>query len=123
MSRNSWIYLMLMVMLIVTLTVVLVILFLPEPEEFNSVVSYEKINEDEYKYASVKTDPSTTQLKEEYGVTQNDIKNAQKKNEYIPGNINPFTPKAEVTIYNEPSLSGGAGAEDDANISRWHCKW
>lgn len=110
MSRNSWIYLILMVMLFVTLTVVLVILLMPQSEEFESSVSYTQISEDEYKYTSVKTDPSTTQIQENYEVTQNDIKKAQNKNEYVPGNINPFTPKGEVTIYNEPSLSGGNGS-------------
>ena len=111
MSRNSWIYLFLMVTLFVTFTVVLVILFMPKTEEFGNSVSYTQISADEYKYTSVKTDPSTTKPREElYEVTKNDIKNAQNKNEYVPGNINPFTPKKDVTIYNEPSLNGSNGS-------------
>lgn len=117
MSRNSWIYLIFMVALFVTLAVVLVILFLPKTEEFETTVMYDKILDDEYKYTNAKTDPSTAEPDEvPYEVTQNDIKKAQNKNEYIPGNINPFSPKQDVTIYTEPSLAGNSGSTTGGNL-------
>lgn len=116
MSRNSWIYLIFMVALFVTLAVVLVILFLPKTEEFETSVMYDKLLESEYKYTETKKDPSKEEAKEEYEVSLSDIKNAQNINEYIPGNINPFSPKQDVTIYTEPSLLEGNGSTTGGNL-------
>lgn len=116
MSRNSWIYLIFMVAMFVTLAVVLVILFLPKTEEFETSVMYDKLLESEYKYTETKKDPSKEEAKEEYEVSLSDIKNAQNKNEYIPGNINPFSPKQDVTIYTEPSLLEGNGSTTGGNL-------
>ena len=46
-------------------------------------------------------------LSKEYDITSSDVNKALKQDKYDEGNINPFTPKNEVTIYNEPTLNVG----------------
>ena len=69
--------------------------------------SYQGINRTEYTYKNDKDD-STIEI--EYDITSSDIKQALKKDKYDEGNINPFTPKGDVTIYNEPTLNPNNGS-------------
>ena len=47
---------------------------------------------------------NTNTLKQDYTITEDDVNYGLKTDKYDEGNINPFTPKTEVTIYNEPTL-------------------
>ena len=47
-------------------------------------------------------------LKKQYGITESDVNKGKKTDKYDEGNINPFTPKSEVTIYNEPTINNNS---------------
>ena len=64
--------------------------------------TYQGIDRYEYTYKNNKNDSA---INKEYGITSSDISQALKQDKYDEGNINPFTPKQDVTIYNEPTLN------------------
>lgn len=69
--------------------------------------AYQGINETEYTYSNNKEESA---LEIQYDITSSDIKKALKQDRYDEGNINPFTPKGDVTIYNEPTLDPNNGS-------------
>lgn len=67
--------------------------------------TYVGINKDEFKFDSSKKQETYTK---EYTITTSDVNKGLKQDKYDEGNINPFTPKGEVNIYNEPTMNAGS---------------
>ena len=72
--------------------------------------SYQGINRSEYTYRNNKQDSA---IEIQYDITSSDINKALKQDKYDEGNINPFTPKKDVTIYNEPTLNPNNGSNSN----------
>lgn len=72
------------------------------------VGGYKQIAKQDYTFSGEQVE----QLKQQYSVTESDVNKGKKTDKYDEGNINPFTPKKDVTIYNEPTLKyeNGSGA-------------
>ena len=66
--------------------------------------SYVGINKNDYTFDNSVNNQT---LSKEYGITSSDVSQGLKQDKFDQGNINPFTPKNEVNIYNEPTLNAG----------------
>ena len=101
MGKKVWIGLAITCVLIVAAVLVLMLVFVPQVTHTVSQANeYEKIAKQEYTFSG----EEVSKLKKEYGITSNDVNKAKKTEKYEEGNINPFTPKNDVNIYNEPTL-------------------
>ena len=88
---------------IVIIATVLVLLLVLVPQVTTTGIQtnkYEPIAKQEYTFDGSEVE----NLKKQYGITEQDVNKGKKNNKYEEGNINPFTPNNEVTIYNEPTL-------------------
>lgn len=109
MSKNSWITLIAIVIILISLALVLMLILVPQSTSYITGVTYDKISKDEYTYEDTKYDPQKEENWEMHEVNASDIRNGQSTGTYIPGNANPFTPKNEITIYNEPGYVDSNG--------------
>lgn len=107
MSKNAWITLISIVVVLVSLALVLMLILVPQSKSYITGVAYDNIEKNDFKYEDTKYDPQKEENWEMHETNSSQIRNGQVKGYYEPGNINPFTPKGEVTIYNEPGYNPG----------------
>ncbi len=69
--------------------------------------NYESLAKQDYTFTGTELE----KLKKDYGVTQSDVDKGKKTDKFDDGNINPFTPPSEVTIYNEPTIEHDQGSK------------
>jgi len=82
------------------------IMLVPQLKTYSALSeTYNGINKSEYTFDD---SVNNQQLSKEYDITSSDVNQGLKQDRYEQGNINPFTPKGEVTIYNEPTLNNGS---------------
>jgi len=82
------------------------LMLVPQMESYSDLPeTYVGINKNEYKFNESVNNQTITK---EYDITSSDVNKALKQDKYEQGNINPFTPKGDVTIYNEPTLNTGS---------------
>lgn len=107
MGKKAWIVFGIICVVVVVVALVLMLVLVPQVKQnVSQVGEYESIAKQEYTFNG-----SITKLEKEYEVTSKDVENGKKKDKYEEGNINPFTPKNEVTIYNEPTLKNEGATE------------
>ena len=88
---------------VLTIATVMVLMLVLVPQVKNTAIQtgqYETIEKQQYTFSGEEIE----QLKSQYSVTESDVDKGLATNKYDEGNINPFSPKTEVTIYNEPTL-------------------
>ena len=79
------------------------ITLLPQIDSYSELPeSYVGINKSEYQFDN---SVNNQKISKEYTITSSDVAQGLKQDKYEQGNINPFTPSNEVTIYNEPTLN------------------
>ena len=101
MVKKAWIAFGIFCVVVVVTALVFMLVSVPQVKSSGVLTGeYNAIARQEYTYSDEKTE----QLKHEYTVTSKDVAQGLKNDKYEEGNINPFTPKADVTIYNEPTL-------------------
>ena len=108
MDKKAWIIYISITIAIFAVGSLCMIVLVPQIDsnsEFKE--SYVGINKMEYQFDSSANDKT---LSKEYNITTSDVNKALKQDKYEQGNINPFTPKKEVTIYNEPTLNNGTNS-------------
>ena len=102
MGTKAWIIFCVVCVVIIAVALVLMLVLVPQVKNTGiQTNAYESIAKQEYTFSGTKT---ADKLKQEYNVTANDVEKGKKTDKYEEGNINPFTPKSEVTIYNEPTM-------------------
>lgn len=102
MGKKAWIVFSVVCVSIIAIALVLMLVLVPQSKNAGiQTNAYESIAKQEYTFSGTKT---ADKLKKEYNVTSNDVENGKNTDKYEEGNINPFTPKSEVTIYNEPTI-------------------
>lgn len=100
MGKKAWIAFGIVCFIVIILVLVLMLVLVPQVNHSTiQTGEYQKIAKQDYTYTA-----ETSKLEQEYSVTSKDVQTGIKTNKYEEGNINPFTPKEEVTIYNEPTL-------------------
>lgn len=101
MGKNAWIIFGIICIVIVAAVLVLMLVLVPQVKSTGAQVGeYQQIAKQEYTFSG----NDVGKLKHEYGITTSDVNKGKKNDKYDEGNINPFTPPKEVTIYNEPTL-------------------
>lgn len=101
MGTKAWIALGVVCILVVATALVLMLVLVPQVKSTGTQAGqYQAIAKQEYTFSGTEID----KLKKQYGITESDVNKGKKTDKYDEGNINPFTPKSEVTIYNEPTL-------------------
>lgn len=101
MGKKAWITFAIICVVLVILVLVAMLVLVPQVKSSGVTVdAYQKIAKQEYTF----NDSNTDSLKKEYTVTTSKVEKGLKTDKYEEGNINPFTPPSEVTIYNEPTL-------------------
>lgn len=105
MGKKAWIAFAIICVVIIAIVLVLMIVLVPQVKSSGGMVDeYVSIAKQDYAFSG----QTQSTLKQEYNVTSKDVSDGLKNNKYEEGNINPFTPKAEVTIYNEPTLNNNS---------------
>ena len=100
MGKKAWLAFSIICVLIIVSALLLMILLIPEtPYTEVEVGGYQNIAKQEYTF-----NDAINKLENEHKVTSKDVEKGKKTDKYEEGNINPFTPKEDVTIYNEPTL-------------------
>ena len=100
MSKKTWMIFGIVWAVVILCIIVLLIILIPQSKGTSSkTVKYESVARENYTFSGNSTDT----LKREYSVTTDDVSKGKSTNKYKEGNINPFTPKSQVTIYNEPT--------------------
>jgi len=99
-GKNAWIVFSVVCVVVVVIALVLMLILVPQVKHSGTQTNeYQSIAKQEYTFNG-----NTSKLQQEYTITSNDVEKGKKTDKYEEGNINPFTPKNEVTIYNEPTL-------------------
>lgn len=100
MNKKTWITFGIVWAVVAVLVIVLLLILIPTVKGTSSSgIKYENVARENYTFSGNSTDT----LKKEYSVTTDDVNKGINTNKYKEGNINPFTPKSQVTIYNEPT--------------------
>lgn len=111
MGKKAWIIFSVICVLVVVAALVLMLVLVPQVKYSIQAGEYNNISKQEYTFTG-----DNSKLEQEYTITSKDVENGKKTDKYDEGNINPFTPKSEVTIYNEPTLNyEGSGNSNDNN--------
>jgi len=99
-GKKAWIVFGVLCVVVVAAALVLMLVLVPQSKASGvQTEAYEALKKEEYAF-----DGNTiSTLNKQYGITSADVSNGKKNNKYEEGNINPFTPSSEVTIYNEPT--------------------
>ena len=101
MGKKAWIAFGVVCILVVATALVLMLVLVPQVKSTGvQTGQYEALAKQEYTFSGNEID----KLKKQYGITESDVNKGKKTDKFDDGNINPFTPKSEVTIYNEPTL-------------------
>ena len=101
MGKKAWIIFGAICIVIIAAVLVCMLVFVPQIKTAGvQTGEYEQIAKQEYTFSG----ETVNKLTQQYGVTQSDVNKGKKTDKFDEGNINPFTPKTEVTIYNEPTL-------------------
>lgn len=101
MGKKAWIVFGVICAVVIATALVLMLVLVPQVKSTGTQTGdYEEIAKQEYTFSGNEIET----LEKQYGVTQSDVDKGKKTDKFDDGNINPFTPKAEVTIYNEPTL-------------------
>ncbi len=107
MGKTGWIIFSVICVVIVVAALVVMLVLVPQVEHSGTQPGeYENIAKQEYTFSG-----NTSKLEQEYSITSKDVEKGKKTDKYEEGNINPFTPKNEVTIYNEPTLENDISGE------------
>lgn len=101
MGKKEWMIYIVLTISMFAFVAVLLLVSIPQIESVSELPeSYKGIVKSEYTFDESVNDNT---LVKEYDITSKDVSNGLKKDKYEQGNINPFTPNADVTIYNEPT--------------------
>lgn len=101
MGKKAWIIFGVVCVVIVSLALVCMLVFVPQVKSAGvQAGEYKEIAKQEYTFSG----DTINKLTHQYGITQKDVNKGKQTDKFDDGNINPFTPKSEVTIYNEPTL-------------------
>lgn len=101
MGKKAWIAFSIIVVLTVAAALVVMLVLVPQIQTSGvGEETYTQVAKQEYTYSGKE---NTNKLKQDYTITADDVNYGLKTDKYEEGNINPFTPKGEVTIYNEPT--------------------
>jgi len=127
-SKNLWITLIATIIGLISLALALMLLLVPQTSSYITGVTYDEISKNDYTYEDTKYDPQKEENWEMHEVNASDIRAGKNQGTYVPGNTNPFTPKDQITIYNEPgyvdsngntySPSGSNGNTSNAGTSK-----
>ena len=99
-GKKAWIIFILICLIIVAVALVLMLVLVPQSKASGTQAgAYEALKKEEYAFEG----NTIATLNKQYGITSADVSSGKKNNKYEEGNINPFTPSADVTIYNEPT--------------------
>lgn len=100
MEKKLWIALAVICVVIVIIALILLLFLVPQVKNTGlSESKYENIAKQEYTYSGMNED----KLLQQYSVTEDAVNRGKNQKRYKEGNINPFTPNTDVTIYNEPT--------------------
>ena len=106
MGKKAWIIYILVTIVIFAIGAVGMLVLVPQLNSYSELPeSYVGINKEEFKFDSSKNQETYTK---EYTITASDVNKGLKQDKFEEGNINPFTPNEELTIYNEPTLENGS---------------
>ena len=112
MGIKAWVTYVIVFLVILAATLCGIFFLVPQIETTNvQAGEYESIIKMEYTYAGNKV----TQKEKDYKITSDVVDKALDEDKYEEGNINPFTPPKDITIYNEPTLMNGN--KDQNNLS------
>lgn len=107
MGKKAWIVFGIVCVVIVATVLVLMLVLVPQVKSTGTQAGdYEQLAKSEYTFSG----SDIQKLEKQYVITQSDVNADKKKDKFDDGNINPFTPKSEVTIYNEPTLENENGS-------------
>lgn len=115
MGKKAWlIYIAITIIIFVIGAVCMLVLVPPTASYSDLPESYIGINKSEYTFDDSVNNQT---LSKEYDITASDVSQGLKQDKYEQGNINPFTPKGEVSIYNEPTLENENKNENGSTLT------
>lgn len=117
MSKNAWITLISIVVVLVSLALVLMLILVPQSKSYITGIEYDSVEKTKFTYEDTKYDPQKEENWEMHETNSAQIREGEVKGSYDPGNVNPFTPKGDITIYNEPSASIGSGSTSNGSTT------
>lgn len=117
MSKNAWITLISIVVVLVSLALVLMLILVPQSQSYITGIAYDNVQKNSFTYEDTKYDPQKEENWEIHEANSSQIREGEVKGIYDPGNINPFTPKGDITIYNESGASIGTGSTGNGSTS------
>lgn len=101
MGKKAWIIFGVVCIAIVATVLVCMLVFVPQVKSTGiQTGEYEQVAKQEYTFSG----DTINKLTQQYGITESDVNKGKQTDKFDDGNINPFTPKSEVTIYNEPTI-------------------
>lgn len=100
-GKKAWVVFGCICVIVIVAVLVLMLVLVPQDKGIGILTGdYQQIAKQDYTFSGTKIET----LEKQYVVTQSDVNKGKKNDKFDDGNINPFTPKSEVTIYNEPTL-------------------
>lgn len=117
MSKNAWITLISIVVVLVSLALVLMLILVPQSKSYITGIEYDSVEKTQFTYEDTKYDPQKEENWEMHETNSAQIREGEVKGSYDPGNVNPFTPKGDITIYNEPGASIGNGSTSNGSTT------
>lgn len=115
MGKSAWITYLCVSMVFITLALVFLFILIPQinPDTFSSNSEYQGINKLDYTYSQSK---DNSPKKQQYIITEEDIRSGISTKNYKPGKINPFGSTGEVNIYGSSTNPGTPGTGGTTKI-------
>lgn len=107
MAKKLWVIWGIVCVLVIVTALVLMLVLVPQVKSTGiQVGEYKELVKQEYTFSG----NEISKLTQQYGITQSDVNKGKQTDKFEDGNINPFTPPSEVTIYNEPTKENENGS-------------
>ena len=101
MGTKAWIVFGVICVVVIATALILMLVLVPQAKSTGiQANAYEPVAKEEYTFDGSEIE----KLKKQYNITSEDVKKGKETKKYKEGNINPFTPPKDVTIYNEPTI-------------------
>ena len=100
MGKKAWVIFGVVCIVIIAIALVLLLVLVPQIKSTGvQAGEYKQLEKQNYTFSG----EEIAKLTQQYTVTEKDVNSGKKNDVFEDGNINPFTPPTDISIYNEPT--------------------
>lgn len=102
MGKKTWIFFGVICVVVIATVLVLMLVLVPQVKSTGvQAGEYQQLEKQQYTFSG----EEIAKLAQQYSVTEKDVNSGKKTDKFDDGNINPFTPPKDISVYNEPTYN------------------